>query len=97
MKYNLSHNIARFAQYAVRVWGAEPDFFNVERVAAEGIARLENFWKGLGLPVRLADLGLGLDRAAEMAGKCTAGDTHTVGQFVKLNSADIEKIYRLAE
>lgn len=97
MKYNLSHDLARFAQYAVRVWGVEPDFFNVERVAAEGIARLENFWKGLGLPVRLADLGLGLDRAAEMATKCTSGDTHTTGQFVKLRSADIEKIYRLAE
>ncbi len=97
MKYNLSHDIARFAQYAVRVWGVEPDFFNVERVATEGIARLENFWKGLGLPVRLADLGLGLDRAAEMAGKCTDGDRHSVGQFVKLKSADFEKIYRLAE
>ena len=97
MKYNLSHDLARFAQFAVRVWGVEPDCFNVERVATEGIARLENFWKGLGLPIRLADLGLGLDRAAEMARKCTAGDTRTVGQFVQLRSADIEKIYRLAK
>jgi len=97
MKFNRGHDMARFAQFAVRVWGVEPDFFNVERVAAEGIERLEKFWKGLGLPIRLADLGLGLDRAVEMADKCTGGDTHRVGQFVKLAKADIEEIYRLAK
>ncbi|MHB0896602.1 MAG: iron-containing alcohol dehydrogenase, partial [Spirochaetales bacterium] len=97
MKYNLSHDTARFAQFAVRVWGVEPDYFNQEAVAREGIACLEAFWKSLGLAVRLSGLGIGLDRAAEMAKKCAAGDTHTVGQFVKLRSADIEKIYRLAE
>jgi alcohol dehydrogenase len=97
MKYNCEHDLARFAQFAVRVWGVEPDFFNVGRVATEGILRLEKFWKGLGLPIHLADLGLGLDRAAEMADKCTSGDTRRVGQFVKLAKADIEEIYRLAK
>ena len=97
MKYNLSHDVARFAQFAVRVWGVEPDYFDTEAVAREGIACLEAFWKGLGLAVRLGGLGIGLERAAEMAGKCTDGDRHTTGQFVKLASADIEKIYCLAE
>jgi alcohol dehydrogenase len=97
MKYNYKHDVARFAQFAARVWGVEPDYFHVEKMALEGITRLEAFWKGLGLPIRLSDLGIGLDRAAEMAKKCTASDTHTVGQFVKLRSADVEKIYRLAE
>ncbi len=97
MKYNLRHDLPRFVQFAVRVWGVEPDAFNPERVALEGIARLESFWKSLGLAVRLSGLGIGLDRAAEMARKCTAGDTHTVGWFVRLKAADIEAIYRLAE
>ena len=97
MKYNLSHDTARFAQFAVRVWGVEADYFDVETVAKEGIARLEAFWKSLGLAVRLSGLGIGVDRAAEMAKKCTDGDRHTTGQFVKLTSVDIEKIYRLAE
>lgn len=97
MKYTLSHDPARFAQLAVRVWGVEPGYFDQEAVAREGIARLEAFWKGLGLQVRLSGLGINLDRAAEMARKCTEGDAFTTGQFVKLTSADIEKIYRLAE
>ena len=97
MKHNLMHDLPRFVQFAVRVWGVEPDAFFTERVAREGIARLEAFWKSLGLPGRLADLGIGMDRVAEMARKCTAGDSRTTGQFVKLTSADIERIYRLAE
>ena len=97
MKYTLSHDVARFAQLAVRVWGVEPGYFDQEAVAREGIARLEAFWKSLGLPVRLSGLGIGLDRAAEMARKCTEGDAFTTGQFVPLTSADIEKIYKLAE
>jgi alcohol dehydrogenase YqhD (iron-dependent ADH family) len=97
MKYNLSHDIARFAQFAVRVWGVEPDYLDREAVAREGIARLEAFWKSIGQAVRLSGLGIGVDRAAEMAKKCTDGDRHTTGQFVKLTSVDIEKIYRLAE
>lgn len=97
MKYNLAHDLPRFTQFAVRVWGVEADSFNPERVAGEGIERLETFWKSLGLPIRLADLGIGLDRIGEMAGKATRNNTATVGQFVKLKKADIEKIYRLAE
>ena len=97
MKHNLMHDLPRFVQFAVRVWGVEPDAFFPERVAREGIARLEAFWKSLSLPGRLSDLGIGMDRVAEMAGKCTAGDSRTTGQFVKLTSADIERIYRLAE
>jgi alcohol dehydrogenase YqhD (iron-dependent ADH family) len=97
MKYNLKHDLKRFVQLAVRVWGVEPDPFEPERVARQGIARLEAFWKSLGLPGRLSDLGIGLDRVAEMAKKCTDGDVRTTGQFVRLTSADIEKIYRLAK
>jgi hypothetical protein len=97
MKYTLSHDVARFAQFAARVWGVEPDFLDEEAVAREGIARLEAFWKGIGQAVRLSGLGIGVDRAAEMAKKCTDGDRHATGQFVALKSVDIEKIYRLAE
>jgi len=96
MKYNFRHDVARFAQYAVRVWGVEDYFFDPERTALEGIARLEAFWSSIGQKVRLSGLGIGGDRLAEMARKCTDGDTHTVGHFVPLKSKDIEAIYKLA-
>jgi hypothetical protein len=96
MKYVLKHDIARFAQYAVRVWGVEDDYFDPERVARAGIERLEAFWRSIGQKVRLSEIGIDDSRFEEMARKCTDGETHTVGHFVPLKSKDIEAIYRLA-
>ncbi len=96
MRYTMHHDIARFAQFAVRVWSVEDDFFNQERVAREGIGRLESFWHSIGQRTRLHELGIDSSRFTEMARKCTDDDRHTVGNFVRLKSGDIENIYRLA-
>jgi len=96
MKYTLKHDIARFAQYSVRVWGVEDNFFDPERVAREGIAKLEDFWRSIGQKVRLSEIGIDDRHFAKMAFKCTDGEAHSVGHFVPLRAADIEAIYRLA-
>jgi len=96
MKHVYRHDIARFAQWASRVWGVEADFRNPENTALEGIRRLEAFYTACGLPVRLKDLGIGSDRLAEMAKRATGNGSHTVGNFVKLDSAAVEAIYTLA-
>jgi len=96
MNYVLKHDIARFAQYAVRVWGVEDNYFDPERVARAGIERLEAFWRSIGQKLRLSEIGIDDSRFEEMARKCTDGETHTVGHFVPLKSKDIEAIYRLA-
>jgi len=96
MKYTLSHDVSRFAQYAVRVWGVEDNFFDPERLAREGIARLEAFWRLIGQKVRLSEIGIDDKDFARMAQKATDGETHTVGHFVPLRAVDIEAIYRLA-
>ncbi len=43
MQYVYKHDINRFAQFAVRVFGAETYFGDEERTALEGIKRLKNF------------------------------------------------------
>jgi hypothetical protein len=60
------------------------------------VRRLENFYHAMGLGTRLSDLGIGQDRLDEMAKKATDGDKRTVGNFVKLDSAAVRKIYELA-
>jgi len=96
MKYVFKHDIPRFVQFAVRVWGVDQSFFSPERTALEGIARLESFWTSLGLAVRLPGIGIGSDRIAEMASKCSDGDKHGIGHFVILKQKDIEAILQLA-
>ena len=97
MKYVLQHDLNRFVQWSVRVWNVDLDVFNPEAVARAGIESLEAFFRSIGLGTRLADLGIKGDRIDEMANKCTDGDTHTVGHFVKLDREAVRRILLLAE
>lgn len=96
MKYVYRHDVARFCQFAVRVWGVEPDFRSPEETALEGISRLENYFRSIGMPVTLKELGVPDDRLEEMAAKATNNDAYTIGQFVKLKKADVLSILKLA-
>ncbi|NLW02705.1 MAG: iron-containing alcohol dehydrogenase [Clostridiaceae bacterium] len=98
MKYVYKHNIDLFVQFAVRVWNVEQDFENKERTALAGIERLESFYKSIGLPVRLSEIGIGEEHYQEIASKCRVfHEDDTVGNFVKLTRKDIVEILRLAK
>lgn len=95
MKYVYKQDPDRFVQFAVRVFGVEQDFHNPERTILEGIRRLEDFFRRIGLPVTLADAGIPADRLEEMAEKATAGDTRKLGSFMPLGQEDVLAIYKL--
>jgi len=94
MKYVYRKDPERFAQFAVRVWNVEPDFRDVEKTALEGIKRLKNFYREIGLPITLKEMNIAYDRLEEMAEKCTEGGPR--GNFVKLNKDDVLEILKLA-
>ncbi len=96
MKYVYKHDVRRFAQYANRVFGVPVDM-DEEAMALEGIARTEAFFRRIGMPVNLRELGTGSERIAEMARKCCAAPHTTIGNFVKLGEKDVLAIYKLAE
>ncbi|MGA2493664.1 MAG: iron-containing alcohol dehydrogenase [Roseiarcus sp.] len=96
MKHVLDHDLDRFVQWAVRVWNVELDMFDKEATARAGIARLEAFFHSIGLGTTLAALKVGTDRIDEMARKATDDDTRRIGNFVKLDSAQVAKVLKLA-
>jgi len=96
MRFTFKQDPARFAQIANRVWGIEIVPRDIERAAHRGIEALENFWRSLGLSVRLSGLGVKDDRIAEMADKLSAKGTKQVGNFVKIGKDEATKIYQLA-
>jgi alcohol dehydrogenase YqhD (iron-dependent ADH family) len=96
MKHVLDHDLDRFVQWSVRVWNVELDIFDKEATARAGIARLEAFFHSIGLGTTLASLKVGTDRIDEMARKATDGDTRRIGNFVKLDSAQVAKVLKLA-
>lgn len=95
MKYVMHHDIMRFAQFAVRVWGCEMNFQQPEKTALEGILRYENFLRSIGMPVRFSDINA-REEDIPLLVKQTGIGNGSMGSFVSLTAADIEKIYRLA-
>ena len=95
MQYVMKHDVMRFAQVAVRVWGCEMDYANPEITAMDGIERLKQFSKTIGMPVTFEELGAKEEDIPALAAKLELGDG-TMGSFVSLTTKDVEAIYRLA-
>lgn len=97
MTYNMRHDINRFAQLAVRVWGCQMDFQHPENTAKAGIAELKKFFKAIGMPTNFSELGAKEEDIAVMAHTACYGDVRngTIGGFVPLNENDVANIYRL--
>lgn len=96
MTYVMKHDVNRFAQLAVRVWGCQMNFMNPEETALEGIERLKQFLSSIGMPINFRELGAKEEDIPLMVEKLGLGETGTMGNFVKLTSKDVEQIYRLA-
>ena len=71
------------------------DFANPEVTAREGIKRLKRFLTSIGMPINFRELGAKEEDIPTMVEKLGLGE-HTMGSFYKLNSKDVEAIYRLA-
>jgi alcohol dehydrogenase YqhD (iron-dependent ADH family) len=97
MKYVYKHDIARFAQFASRVWNVDYSFDAPEKTALDGIERLKEFFKEIGLPTTLKEGDIPEDRLSEMANKCKMTNGDTVGKFVELTNEDVLNILLLAK
>lgn len=94
MKFTVKHDVNRYVQFAVRVWGVEQDFADPMSTALEGIRRLEQFWTSIGLPVRMKDLHVPTDRIDEMAERAVSHGR--VGAFVEITKPEASAILKLA-
>ncbi|MGL4402696.1 MAG: iron-containing alcohol dehydrogenase [Fusobacteriaceae bacterium] len=97
MKYVYKVDKDRFMQYANRVWDVEYDLENTDRMILEGIYRMEQFFKRIGMPVTLKEAGIECteERLIEMAEKATTSGL--IGNFKKLGVKNIVEIYKLAK
>ncbi len=95
MEFVYKHNVMRFAQMAVRVWGCEMNFENPEATALEGIKAFRKFLHEIGMPINFAELGAKEEDIPVLVEKFGLGDGRT-GGFVSLSSEDIASIYHIA-
>lgn len=96
MKYVMDHDISRFAQFAVRVWGCDMNFANPEITAKEGILRFRNFLTSIGMPATFRDINAKEEDIPKLVAHLGVSAENTIGNFVKLGPKDVEAIYRIA-
>ena len=95
--YVMKHDVMRFAQVAVRVWGCQMDFANPEATAREGIKKLQQFFISIGMPRNFAELGAKEEDIPALVKSLCWGDGRqgSISGFVTLNEDDCAKIYQL--
>lgn len=96
-RYVLDDCLPRFKQFATNVWNVE-DSGDCREVALEGIARTEDFFKSIGMPISLNDFGVELTDEVidELAEKCEKAVGGKVGAAKVLYRDDFKEIYKLA-
>lgn len=95
MKYNMNHDLDRFVQFAVNVWGVE-NTGSKEEVALKGIQALQKFWSSLGLPLTFKELGAKAEDIPTLVDTLRLNSGGSFSNFVKLDMEDAKKIYELS-
>ena len=93
MEYVLSDDtLWKFKDYGVNVWGIDSSLGDME-IAKLAIEKTSEFFRNLGLPMTLSEVGIGREKLKEMADKL---DGKFDESFVVLKPEDVLKIYEAA-
>lgn len=94
MRYVLKINPHKLVQFATRVWDIDPQETE-EATALKGIEAFEAFLKKIGMPLTFEEIGAKAEDIDRMTEKLL-GKRKTEGNYVKLASDDVKKIYHFA-
>lgn len=89
MRYVSKKNPVKFVEFNKNVWGLRSDD------PIKGIEKLELFWKKLGMPTKLEEVGYSKDDLDYLVSNVDYASDGTIGNYVKLTSSDIKKIYKM--
>lgn len=95
--YVMNHNVMRFAQAAVRIWGCQMDFAHPEVTAKAGIEAFRSFLISIGMPKNFEELGAKEEDIPKLVDVLCNGDGRpgSISGFVTLNEEDCTNIYKL--
>lgn len=96
-RYVYRLDVARFARYGRMVWGIEEE--QEEEAALQAIAATESYFRSIGMPVCLGQMGMGVqpdEVLKDLAWRATKGDTVQLGSFMKMNAQNMYEIYKSA-
>ena len=95
MTFVMRKDASKIAQFARRVFGIEG--IDDVSVASEGINRLKAFWKSLGMPVTMKELGIDNPDIDTLVAKLRGNKGDKIGGYVSLSMDDCKDIYKLCQ
>lgn len=98
-RYVIDVDPARFAQFAVNVFGVEADYHDLRTTGLRGIDAWEQWCHSIGMPTSLGELGV--DPTPEQVHELAVGAVEArggdhAGSFFELHVSDIERILESA-
>ena len=89
-RYICPYGLPKFCRFAVNIWGVDPVGKTKEVIAAEGLDRMENYMRKMGLVMKLKDLGVTEDMLEGIA----AGTISMSGGYKELTKQEIISILK---
>ena len=88
----------RFVQFAKNVWGISGEGKSEQETALAGIEKTEEFFRSIGMPVSLSQLGVqpGEQERMELSLDATMGDTVKLTRIRPLGAKEVNEIYQMA-
>lgn len=90
--------LCRFVQFAKNVWGISGEGKSEQETALAGIEKTEEFFRSIGMPVSLSQLGVqpGEQERMELSLDATMGDTVKLTRIRPLGAKEVNEIYQMA-
>lgn len=95
-RYVYRYNVQRWLQFAERVWNLDINFEHPEEAIECAISMQEQYYREIGMPTNLRELGVDEDRLEELAFKCSSGKTRVLDGYKPLGYDEMLDIYRMA-
>lgn len=90
LKYVHKEHLPRFVRFAKNVWNLSGEGKSEEELALEGILALRNYFKSIGAPITLKEVGIPEEALPAIAEKCSRHKT----SYSELSTEDILAIYK---
>lgn len=95
-RYVYDANIARWTQFAHNVWNLDIDFEHPEQTVIKAINMQEEYYKSLGMPTNLKELGVAEESLEKLALDCSRNKTRSLIGDKPLAYEDIFEIFKMA-
>ena len=89
-RYIMPHGLHKFKRYAMNVWNVSPQGKTDEQIAVEGLCRMEDYMRELGLVMNIKDLGV----TEDMLNGIASGAFILEGGYKVISNEEIKEILK---